>query len=269
MQWLESNAVKVTRQTLKSISIENPYEDAKRPIRLNGEIYEQGFRATGEYRQEVQQRIAEYRGTTSERYRANVTDYQRQLDHKSKYHRDRYPTIGRDDLTAHSERHTADRKAIRPVPSLATVQIEPFKANERSNTDSREPSAEQTNRKEIEPFEYGADFSSSYFNYSHYCARIYGEKQIQRDPNLEYNDQRETIQSRSSEQIRGQFEHQYMQTDREQISTSMHLDQRETGQIREWLLHSNGVLRDDRTRSAIIENYRRTTDANCSSNSKV
>ena len=68
--------------------------------------------------------------------------------------------------------------------------------------------------KEIEPFEYGADFSSSYFNYSHYCARIYGEKQIQRDPNLEYNDQRETIQSRSSEQIRGQFEHQYMQTDR-------------------------------------------------------
>ena len=52
-----------------------------------------------------------------------------------------------------------------------------------------------------------------------------------------------------------------MQTDREQISTSMHLDQRETGQIREWLLHSNGVLRDDRTRSAIIENYRRTTDA--------
>ena len=40
---------------------------------MNGEVYEQGFRATGEYRQEVQQRIATYRGTTSERYRANVT----------------------------------------------------------------------------------------------------------------------------------------------------------------------------------------------------
>ena len=261
VQWLESNQINITRQVKNSISIENPYEGAKRPIRLEGEIYEQGFRATGEYRQEVQQRIAEYRGTTSERYRANVTDYQRQLDHKSKYHRERYPTIRRDDLTAHSEQHTADREAIRPVPSLATVQIEPFKANERANTDSRESSAEQTNRKEIELFEYGTDFSSSYFNYSHYCARIYGEKQIQRDPNLEYDDQRETIQSRSSEQIRGQFEHQYMQTDREQISTSMHFDQRETGQIREWLLHSHGVLRDDRTRSAIIENYRRTTGA--------
>ena len=60
---------------------------------MNGEVYEQGFRTTGEYRQEVQQRIATYRGTTSERYRANVTDYQRQLEHKSQYHRDRYPTV--------------------------------------------------------------------------------------------------------------------------------------------------------------------------------
>ncbi len=91
MQWLESNQINVTRQVKNSISIENPYEGAKRPIRLEGEIYEQGFRATGEYRQEVQQRIEEYRGTTSERYRTNVTDYQRQLEHKSQYHCDRYP----------------------------------------------------------------------------------------------------------------------------------------------------------------------------------
>ncbi|WP_180112945.1 relaxase/mobilization nuclease domain-containing protein [Acinetobacter sp. YH12131] len=261
VEWLESNEVKVTRESKQSISIENPYGDAKRPIRLNGEMYEQGFRATGEYRQEIQQRIAEYRGTTSERYRANVTDYQRQLEHKSQYHRKRYPTVGRYDLSAHSEQLKADRDTVRPVPSLATVKIEPFKANERGNTDSRESSTEQTSRKEVEPFEYGADFSSSYFNYSRYCARIYGEKQIQRDPNPEYEHQRETTQSRSPEHIGGQSEHQYMQTDREQIPTAMHLGQRETGQIWEWLLHSNGVLKDDRTRSAIIENYRRTTDA--------
>ena len=37
VEWLESNDVKVTRQTQKSISIENPYEGATRPIRLNGE----------------------------------------------------------------------------------------------------------------------------------------------------------------------------------------------------------------------------------------
>lgn len=261
VQWLESNEIKVTRQTPRSISIENPYEDAKRPIRLNGEIYEQGFRATGEYRQEVQQRITEYRGTTSERHRANVTDYQRQLEHKRKYHVERYPTVGRDDLTAHSERLTADRDSTGSVPSLATVQINPFKTNERANTDSRAPSTEPTDRKEIEPFEYGTDFSSSYIRYSHYCARIYGQEQIQRDPNPQYDDRGEASESRPIESIRGQSEYQYLYTDRQQNPTTVHTDQRETGKIREWLLHSNGVLNNDRARSTIIANYRRTTDA--------
>ena len=261
VQWLESNAVKVTRQTQKSISIENPYEDAKRPIRLNGEIYEQGFRATGEYRQEVQQRIAEYRGTTGERYRANVTDYQRQLDHKSKYHRERYPTVRRDDLTAHSERLTADREAIRPIPSLATVQIEPFKANERANTDNREPSAEQTNRKEIEPFEYGTDFSSSYFNYFRYCTRIYGQKQVQRDTDFEQRDRRETSESRSSEQIRGQYDFNHMQTNQQQSPTTVRTDQQERRGMARRIYDSNGVLNDDRVRGTIVADYRRTTDA--------
>ena len=260
VEWLESNDVKVTRQTQKSISIENPYEGATRPIRLNGEVYEQGFRATGEYRQEVQQRIAEYRGTTGKRHRANVTDYQQQLDHKSKYHRERYPTDGRDDLTAHSEQFRADREATGAVPSLATVQIEPFKANEQGNTDRREPSAEQTNRKEIELFEYGTDFSSSYLNYSRYCARVYEQEQIQRDTAPEQRNRRETSKSRPPEPIRGQSEYQHMQP-KQQIPTSVHPDQRETGQIRERLLHSNGVLIDDRARNAIIADYRRTTDA--------
>lgn len=261
VEWLESNEVKVTRQSKQSISIENPYEDAKRPIRLNGEMYEQGFSATGEYRQEIQQRIAEYRGTTGERYRANVTDYQRQLEHKSQYLIERYPTVRRYDLSAHSGQLTADRDTVRPVPSLATVQIEPFKANERGNTDSRASSTEQTSRKEIEPFEYGADFSSSYFNYSRYCARVYGEKQIQRDPNPEYEHQREKTQSRSSQQIGGQSEHQHMQTTRQQSTTVMHTDQQGRRGMAGRIYDSNGILDDDRTRSAIIENYRRTTDA--------
>ena len=261
VQWLESNAVKVTRQTLKSISIENPYEDAKRPIRLNGEIYEQGFRATGEYRQEVQQRIAEYRGTTSERYRANVTDYQRQLEHKSKYHVERYPTVGRGDLTAHSERLTADRDATRPVPSLATVQIEPFKANERSNKDSRAPSTEPTDRKEVEPFEYGTDFSSSYIRYSHYCARVYGQEQVQRDKDPQYHDRRETNESRPSEQIGGQSEYQHVQELIEQQTTTVRTDKQGRRELAGRIYDSNGVLNDDRARSTTIADYRRTTDA--------
>ena len=261
VQWLESNEVKVTRQTSKSISIENPYEDAKRPIRLNGEIYEQGFRATGEYRQEVQQRITEYRGTTSERHRANVTDYQRQLEHKSKYHVERYPTVGRGDLTAHSERLTADRDATRPVPSLATVQIEPFKANERSNKDSRAPSTEPTDRKEVEPFEYGTDFSSSYIRYSHYCARVYGQEQVQRDKDPQYHDRRETNESRPSEQIGGQSEYQHVQELIEQQTTTVRTDKQGRRELAGRIYDSNGVLNDDRARSTTIADYRRTTDA--------
>ncbi len=261
VQWLESNEVKVTRQSKQSISIENPYEDAKRPIRLNGEIYEQGFRATGEYRQEIQQRIAEYRGTTSERYRANVTDYQRQLEHKSKYHRERYPTVGRDDLTEHSEQLTADRGAVKAVSSLDKVQIERFSANQRANTDSRTPSTEQENRKSIEPFEYGADFSSSYFNYFRYCARVYGEKQIQRDTNPEYDHRREASESRSSKQIRRQSEYQHMHQSNRKEPKIVHSDQQEVRGMAGQLHDSNGVLGDDRTRNATIADYRRTTDA--------
>ncbi|MEF0668835.1 relaxase/mobilization nuclease domain-containing protein, partial [Acinetobacter baumannii] len=144
VQWLESNQINVTRQVKNSISIENPYEGAKRPIRLEGEIYEQGFRATGEYRQEVQQRIEEYRGTTSERYRTNVTDYQRQLEHKSQYHCDRYPTVGRENSPEHSKQRPDGREAVKPVSNLAAIEIEPFNAIKRANTEPRTTSPESS-----------------------------------------------------------------------------------------------------------------------------
>ncbi|MDY6469360.1 mobilization protein [Acinetobacter faecalis] len=260
VEWLESNDLKVTRQTQKSISIENPYEDAKRPIRLNGEMYEQGFRVTREYRQEVQQRIKDYRGTTGERYKSNLENYQRQLEHKSHYHRERYPTDGRDDLTTNREQFSADREATRAISSLATVEIEPTQAHERADRDSRVSGTEQTTQPKIEPFEYGADFSSSYFNYIHYCARVYGKKQIQRDPDFEQRDCRETNNSRSPEQIRGQFEYQHVQ-DLDQQTTPVHTDQQECRELAGWIHDTNGILSDDRARNAIIRDYRNTTEA--------
>ena len=151
MQWLESNQINITRQVKKknSISIENPYEGAKRPIRLEGEIYEQGFRATGEYRQEVQQRIEEYRGTTSERYRANVTDYQRQLEHKSQYHSDRYSTVGRESRSEYSKQCPDSRETVKPVSSLAAIEIEPYNAIERANTEPRTASPESSGTEKL------------------------------------------------------------------------------------------------------------------------
>ena len=170
MKWLELNQIHVTRQVKNSISIENPYEGAKRPIRLEGEIYEQGFRATGEYRQEVQQRIEEYRGTTSERYRANVTEYQRQLEHKSQYHSERYPTVGRENSPEHSKQRPDGREAVESVSSLAAIEIEPFNAIKREDTEPRTASPESSCTEKTYHFEYGTDFSSSYFAYSNFLA---------------------------------------------------------------------------------------------------
>jgi hypothetical protein len=269
VQWLELNQINVTRQVKNSISIENPYEGAKRPIRLEGEIYEQGFRATGEYRQEVQQRIEEYRGTASERYRANVTEYQRQLEHKSQYHSDRYPTVGRENSPEHSKQRPDGREAVEPVPNLAAIEIEPFNAIKRANTEPRTASPESSSTEKTYHFEYGTDLSSSYFAYSDFLAWFHHQKQIQRDEERKHDHQRKTNEGRPFKSIGREPEYQHMHPTQEQIPTSMHIDQRESGQIREWLLHSNGVLRDDRIRNAVIENHRRTTAAITATTSAV
>ena len=261
VQWLESNQINVTRQVKNSISIENPYEGAKRPIRLEGEIYEQGFRATGEYRQEVQQRIEEYRGTTSERYRANVTDYQRQLEHKSQYHSDRYSTVRRENSPEHSKQRPDGREAVESVSKLAAIEIEPFNAIKRENTEPRTASPESSPTEKTYHFEYGADFSSSYFAYSDFLAWSRHQKQVQRDADAKHRDQRETNEGRPFEPIGGKFDVQHMQTAKQQSPTTVYPDQQERRGMAEWLHDSNGVLSDDRIRNAVIENHRRTTAA--------
>lgn len=259
VQWLELNQINVVRQVKNSISIENPYEGAKRPIRLEGEIYEQGFRATGEYRQEVQQRIEEYRGTASERYRANVTEYQRQLEHKSQYHSDRYPAVGRENRPEYSKQRSDGREAVEPVSSLAAIEIEPFNAIKRADTEPRTASPESSRTEKTYHFEYGADFSSSYFAYSDFLAWSRHQKQVQRDADAKYRNQRETNQGRPFEQIGGQFDDQYLQATRQQSPAPMYSDQQERRRMAERLHDSNGVLNDDRIRNTIIENHRRTT----------
>jgi len=260
VSWLVSNEIKVTRQVKKSISIENPYEDGKRPIRLEGEIYEQSFRATGEYRQEVQQRISEYRGTTGERYRANLEDYQAQLEHKSQYHSDRYPTIGRESRPEHTEQLENSRETAQPIRSLADLEIEPSTATQRADRECREPSTQSEPQKETFCFEYRIDFDRSYSDYGDFLYRVSQQKQIQRDSNPEQRDRRKTSDSRPLEQIGGQFEHQHMQTEQQQNPTLMYSNQHAGRDLEQWHIHdSNGVLDNDRTRNTIIEDHRRTT----------
>ena len=65
----------------------------------------------------------EYRGTTSERYRANVTEYQRQLEHKSQYHNDRYSTVGRENSPEHSNSAQTVEKQLNQYQALLQSKL--------------------------------------------------------------------------------------------------------------------------------------------------
>lgn len=261
VQWLESHQIKVTRQVKQSISIENPFENAKRSIRLEGEIYEQSFRATGEYRQEVQQRIEAYRGTASERYRSNLKDYQRQLEHKSEYHSERYSAVGRENQSEHQKEYEQDRPRTDQTRGLAGIEIDSFKSVERADRESRETSLRSSNKQEAQSFEYRADFHRCYSDYTHYIPRFYQHKQVQRGSSFEQRDRRKTNHSKPLEQIRGEFDAQYMYPQRQDASTTVYSDQQGCRRVAGQLYDSNGVLTDDRTRNTALEDYRRTTAA--------
>ncbi|MDV4230280.1 mobilization protein, partial [Acinetobacter baumannii] len=106
---------------------------------------------------------------------------------------------------------------------------------------------------------YGTDFSSSYFAYSNFLAWSRHQKQVQRDADAKYSDQREANEGRPFEPIGRQFDDQHMQATRQQSTTSLYSDQQECRGMAERLHDSNGVLNDDRIRNTIIENHRRTT----------
>lgn len=94
-----------------------------------------------------------------------------------------------------------------------------------------------------------------------YCARFCGQKQIQRDSDLEQRYQRERNASRSPEQIRGESEYQHMHQSNRQESSTLYSDQQESRGMAGQLHDSNGILDNDRIRNTIIENHRRTTAA--------
>ena len=101
VQWLESNQIKVTRQVKDSISIENPHEGAKRPIRLEAKFMSKALELLANIDKKYNNELKNTEEQLLRRYRENVTDYQRQLEHKSQYHSNRYSTVGREDSPEH------------------------------------------------------------------------------------------------------------------------------------------------------------------------
>ncbi|MFX5722029.1 mobilization protein, partial [Acinetobacter baumannii] len=87
------------------------------------------------------------------------------------------------------------------------------------------------------------------------------QKQVQRDADAKYSDQREANEGRPFEPIGRQFDDQHMQTAKQQSPTSMYSDQQGRRGLAEQLHGADGVLSDDRIRNTVIENHRRTTAA--------
>lgn len=262
VQWLESHQIRVTRQVKQSISIQSPFDNAKRPIRLEGEIYEQGFRTTEDYRQEVQRRIKTYRGTARKRYRTDFRNYQKQLEHKSQYHSGRYSGVERKDQSERGSELQNDRQQAHGAPTLARIEIEPFTAVKRADTARRTEGSQHSCTEEVEYFKYHADFNRCYFAYCDFTLGLQYPNPIQRTGNSQQRDLGKASDNRPLEQIRGEFEYQYMHAPRQDKSTIMYSDQYQSRELAGWHIHgSNGVLTNDRTRNTVVENYRRTTAA--------
>ncbi|MFJ1280774.1 mobilization protein, partial [Acinetobacter baumannii] len=90
-----------------------------------------------------------------------------------------------------------------------------------ANTEPRTTSPESSGTEKTYHFEYGTDFSSSYFAYSNFLAWSRHQKQVQRDADAKYRDQREANEGRPFEPIGRQFDDQHMQATRQQSTAPM------------------------------------------------
>lgn len=85
---IKGMGLEIARLTPSAISIKDP--TGGKNIRLKGEIYEQNFRFDESYQRQHSERIAEYRATSTSRYQADLAEYARQLEKRSKYHASRF-----------------------------------------------------------------------------------------------------------------------------------------------------------------------------------
>lgn len=108
---LEDADLNVTRQTNKSISIENPDPDAKHPIRLTGALYERDFEFSAELQSEISRESEEYRGSDQQRLIENVAVYDRATRYKQSYHEQRHSEPKREQQIDRGLRETDQRLA--------------------------------------------------------------------------------------------------------------------------------------------------------------
>ncbi|TDH98457.1 mobilization protein, partial [Acinetobacter baumannii] len=129
---------------------------------------------------------------------------------------DRKPTVGQENSQEHSKRHTDGREEVQHISNLAATEIEPFNEIKRANKGPRTTSPASSGTVITYHYEYGTVFSGSYFAYSQLLAWSRHQKQVQRDADAKYRDQREANEGRPFEPIGRQFDDQHMQRSRQQ-----------------------------------------------------
>jgi hypothetical protein len=116
---LESNGYPVVRKTKKSISISVPGHTKN--VRLNGAMYDQDFRPSESFRNDIERQSKAYREQRKRRAEQTKQEYEKQIASKSEYNRSRYPRASKEVVIS-----------VRDAPKRVQQSIE--KRTEQSNT---------------------------------------------------------------------------------------------------------------------------------------
>lgn len=270
-QWLIDLGLTITRETKKSISIENPSGDEKsRPIRLTGAVYEQNFRVTAESTELTRAASEEYRREARSRYESDIQRYATylerkgtELERKYRQHEAEYTDSAE---YSHSTDYRADKNrdqedsgqtaaGVQRTPTItaaangsAKSELERIKPLERANSTANEA------EKSAFYIEYSIDFNSSYNSYQQHLLRLRQQQQVQRH-------KRDAESSRLFEAARR--EHDNNELRREivcRVRSEIFADEVRAGRWDKTAWDSQGGTLNE-SRIAVIENYRRTAAA--------
>lgn len=267
--WMTEIGLEITRITKNQISVKNPNNPESKPIPLKGEFYEQNFRHSEQSAELKREASERYRQEADSRYANCIERYRKLCESKSEYHLERYATRDRSDsaeFTRQPEKqeneHTSQYKqdGAGLEQRYAGDAREPTAADtglEKGLADVKriEPNHSRASEAEKSPFfiEYSLDFDSSYFAYIEYRTRLRQQEQIQR-----YRSDAEA--SRSLEAGRRQSIYIDMQQQnlcRGRSKIYAFGFQNETK--RSTLVENRERDTLNETRSAVIEDYRRST----------
>lgn len=266
-KWLLDLDLEITRETKKSLSIKNPYDEKARPIRLTGAIYEQDFRLTEEseqltiaaserYRREAEQRnqsdIQRYAEYSEKRSTELEQQYrQHQNGHTAETERSNERDIAADRPDYSSNQEAAATRHDSPIARTTTA--DQTVTSELEAVERLEPRNSPSSQIKENPYyiEYSLDFTGMYNAYQQYLSGVRQQDQVQRH-------HRDGEQSPVAKKPRGEPEYSEV-WDREKMGL-VRPDRPESAAVQQQYANSAGNQLNE-SRSTVIADYRAATAA--------